>query len=416
MKLSTLILLCSLPVLLSGQSTPVSGAMNKKTAWNKTYKGVLADFHSVTIVLSSDYEQVSGYIVHDGDQIKHALHGEWPKNGRFQLQERDTNDRLTGYLTGQANDDQLKMDWMSADQSRMFQIQAFPESLIRIKSFVPSAEWIDVASQPSMQISVQKMEQGIVSGIVLKEGHFSRFEGYCLDGNCTIWNTVFQNAQQAPVRVQMKQKDQTTYKVTLNGTDYTGKIISTVPLAIRKFDNSFGFLDFVYPKLQSVAFETFVKSWIDPQWQEGVDFLKKANLENKSGRLVHRSSGWIEIFADNPSFISGIVTYIHPGTTKRIPFVLLKKEDAILSMTDLINTPQDIEKGSALALKTISDTEDPSYAEWLRKTGYAYLLPTAKGVIVATSFDMIYGDDMQLLPVDTGKELVKRKYWKYFGW
>jgi len=29
---------------------------------------------------------------------------------------------------------------------------------------------------------------------------------------------------------------------------------------------------------------------------------------------------------------------------------------------------------------------------------------------------MIYGDDLQLIPVEKCREMIKRKYWKNFGW
>ena len=60
---------------------------------------------------------------------------------------------------------------------------------------------------PPVSISVQKMDYGIVSGIANRDGHYTRFDGYCLDGTCSIWNTVFQNPDGAPIQVQMRQKD-----------------------------------------------------------------------------------------------------------------------------------------------------------------------------------------------------------------
>ena len=73
--------------------------------------------------------------------------GDWSTTGQFQLQERDEYDRLTGYLTGTITNDQVQMKWMSADQSRLFDVKAFPERLIKIKSFKPAAEWIEIAAE-----------------------------------------------------------------------------------------------------------------------------------------------------------------------------------------------------------------------------------------------------------------------------
>jgi hypothetical protein len=95
-----------------------------KISWEGTYEGVLADYHPVSIVLASDGKQVAGYLIHKGDNRSHRLYGDWNKD-QIQLQERDEYDRLTGYLKGTITNDQVNMEWMSADQSRIFSIIAF---------------------------------------------------------------------------------------------------------------------------------------------------------------------------------------------------------------------------------------------------------------------------------------------------
>src|SRR5207344_2126262 len=117
------LLMFSFVHVLSAQGTmdPWMQSQLKTITWNVKYKGVLADFHPVTIELASDQDQVVGYFIHDGDQRKHRLIGDWNKGEHFQLQERDENDRLTGYLVGTITKDELNMQWMSADQSRLFE-------------------------------------------------------------------------------------------------------------------------------------------------------------------------------------------------------------------------------------------------------------------------------------------------------
>ena len=383
-------------------------------SWATTYKGVLADFHPVTISLVSDNYHIAGYLIHDGDGKKHRLLGEASKNGQVQLQERDQNDRLTGYLTGTITKDQLLMDWISPEKNRMFQVRATPESLIKIKTFKPVSEWIQVSSAPSISMAVQKMDHGIVSGIANRDGHYTRFEGYCLDGSCSLWNTIIQNPTGAPIKVQMRQRDTQTYKATIDGVDYTGTIYSSLPLVVKRYDNSLGFLDFVYPQLGSEVFENWVKHFIDPMWEKGTAML--GGKSDANGRLVYRSSGWIEILEDNPQFTSGIVTFINPGDTKRTPFLWLKKEEIIMATQELYNVPEDATQASSLAVKSTAREDEEGYQAWLSKAGYPFMLPTSNGVAMATEFNMIYGDDICLLPETSGKAMIKRKYWKYFGW
>ncbi len=384
--------------------------------WHQTYEGVLADYHPVTITLASDNKHIAGYLTHKGDNRTHRLMGDWSKKDLFQLQERDEYDRLTGYLRGSITGDQVHMEWMSADQSRMFNIVAYPTNLIKVKNFKPVAEWILVDADQDIMVSVQKMDFGIVSGIAFREGQYSRFEGYCLDGMCSIWNTVLQNPDGPPIRIQMRQRDGLSYKAIIDGREYPATISSSIPLAVRQYDNSMGFLDFVYPQFESKTYDQWLGRWIDKVWTDGINHLTANNHPGTSGRLVHRSSGWIEIFEADENYISGMITYINPGSTRRESFIWLKKEDLFLSAADLLNAPGDMEKISGLMLELSGQDDDQEYMNWLRGAGYAYLVPSKKGIVLLTEFNMIYGDDIRSLPVDRSKAFIKKKYWKFFGW
>ena len=116
------------------------------------------------------------------------------------------------------------------------------------------------------------------------------------------------------------------------------------------------------------------------------------------------------------NYISGLATYINPGSTRRESFVLLKKEDLLIPTSDLLNSSSDLKKAEAMALKMKSPLQDEEYQSWLQKSGFQFLIPTREGIIMLTEFNMIYGDDIRLLPLDQSKEMIKRKYWKEFGW
>ncbi|MEP6646404.1 MAG: hypothetical protein ABJC12_04895 [Saprospiraceae bacterium] len=387
-----------------------------RVKWSQSYEGVLADYHSVLIILASDSVQIAGFLIHKGDKKSHRLLGDWKNKGVIDLQERDEYDRLTGYLKGTITKDQVKMEWMSPDQSRLFNIIAYPNTLIKIKNFKPNAEWIEIESSPPISISVQKMDYGIVSGIAHRNSVFTRFEGYCLDGTCSIWNTVLQNPDGAPIKVQMRQRDANNYKAVIDEKEYPATITSNIPLGIRLFDNSMGFLDFIYPKVESQIFDHWVSQWVDKTWNEGVAYLTSINQTSTADRLVHRSSGWIELLDAGENYLSGMATYINPGSTRREAFLFLKKEDVMVSTAELLNAESDFKKAEALALKLPDKSSDEEYKTWLHNAGYKYLIPTSKGIVMVTEFNMIYGDDIRLLPLEQSKGLIKKKYWRNFGW
>ncbi|MGB3078511.1 MAG: hypothetical protein WBB31_05480, partial [Saprospiraceae bacterium] len=177
-----------------------------------------------------------------------------------------------------------------------------------------------------------------------------------------------------------------------------------------------GFLDFIYPQLESKTYEAWVSNWVDKTWAEGVKYLTSLNETDGIERLVHRSSGWVEILDAGEDYVSGLATYINPGSTRRECFVLLKKEDIILPTSELINTASDLKKAESLAFKISGPQTDEEYETWLHKAGYKYLIPTREGVVMLTEFDMIYGDDIRLLSLEQSKLLIKKKYWRNFGW
>ncbi|MDQ3017877.1 MAG: hypothetical protein M3R25_14290 [Bacteroidota bacterium] len=386
--------------------------------WQQTFEGVLADYHPVTLILAYDSAQIAGVLIHKSDQRIHRLLGDRGKKDLFQLQERDEYDRLTGYLNGSISADQLHLEWMSADKSRLFDIVAYPSSIIKIKNFKPIAEWIKVDLVPEMYLSVQKMDYGIVSGIAKRNSEYSRFEGYCLDGSCSIWNTIIQNPGGAPIKLQMRQKDASIYKAVLDGKEYSASILKTFPLSTRHYDNSMGFLDFVYPELESPNFSTWLGSWLDKGWNDGISHLTSMNQPGSSGRLIHRSSGWIEIIDEADQYISGVITYINPGSIRRESFVWLKKDDLFLTASDLLNTPQDLAAaGNLLITRSLPHMDqDPEYNKWLTAAGYTHIIPSATGAVMLTDFSMTYGDNIRKLPVTESKTFFKKKYWRYFGW
>ena len=205
-------------------------------------------------------------------------------------------------------------------------------------------------------------------------------------------------------------------KVVIDGIESPGTITTSFPLVIRQFDNSFGFLDFIYPQFDSKVFEEWVNNWVNKTWTDGVNYLTSINQTGMSERLVHRSSGWIEILDASEDYISGIATYINPGGTRRESFVWLKKEDVILPSSELVNTVADYNKASTLALQSSDMTADEEYKLWLQNAGYKYLVPSREGIVMLTEFNMIYGDDIHLILQDESKELIKKKYWRNFGW
>ena len=417
MRYLTFLLILLMSGHAAGQSDTawIRGQLDRIT-WQKTYSGVLAEYHKVIIVLATDGHLVAGTLVHEGDSEVHRLIGDWNANKQMQLQERDINDRLTGYLRGDVSEDHLSMEWISADQKRAFRVNALPGDLIRIGGFKAVSEWIEVSTQPAMAISVQKMDFGMISGLLIRQGVVTRFEGRCQDGQCSIWNATLPGDDSRPTKLSMRQRSATAYTVGFNGGEYAGVITFTAPLKVNTFSNRAGFMDLVWPDLPGKTYAAWVEQLKTSFWPEEMKRLQAIEREDTGTRLAHRTSGWIEILEANEDMVSGLMTVTQPGSTRREAFVWLRREDELMTDEAWLNTPANGKDISLLALNNGHAETDASYMEWLRETGYAHTLPVRYGLLATTDFHIVYGDDLNALPASAVRPYVKKKYWRYFHW
>lgn len=373
---------------------------------------MLAEYHPVKFELASDGQDIAGYLIHTGDQKKHRISGDWSDNGLFQLQERDEYDRLTGYLTGIIKDDHLALKWMSVSQDRVFDIKASTEKIVSIRRTAPIAEWITTTSDPAFVFSVQKTELGKVFGLAIDGNRFVRFEGSCLDGTCSIWKASFIDPDGELVNLQMTQKSPSSYKATINNISGTATVRYSSPLVIQHEDNSNGFIDFTYPEIKGDTYS----QWIDSFQVADRTKLMATHDEEVSPRLSYRSSGWVEIVDETDDYISGLVTFINPDGGSRESFVLMKKEGELLMPELLFNEHVDFNTVSDLALATSIPEGDDIFYDWCSRVGYTCMVPTVNGLLVTTEFNAVYGDDLRCLSIAESKKIVRKKYWKYFGW
>lgn len=411
------LLLFVLPGLASAQAdTAWYRTQLDRIVWQRTYQGVLAEYHPVRISLATDRHLMAGSLVHAGETEVHRLIGDWSDNHRFLLQERDVEDRLTGYLRGEITEDHVDMEWISADQSRAFRIRAVPAQLIRIGGFRPVSEWIEVTAQPALSISVQKMDYGIISGLVIRDGVVSRFDGQCQDGQCSIWNATVAGPDGSRRKLSMRQRSATTYRVGFDGEEWPGTITGTYPLKLESYCNRAGFLDLVYPDFPGKAYAAWLSRVNAGFWPAELERLKALELEDPDSRLAYRVSGWVEILEANEDVVSGILTLALPGRTRREPFLWLRREDEVLTGTDWLNQPSQLRDIALLAVQRVQPGGKDSFHDWVRDAGYTHSLPTRFGLLALTDFHRVFGDDMTALPADQARSFVRKKYWKYFNW
>lgn len=384
--------------------------------WQKAYSGVLAEYHKVSITLATDRQLVAGLLLHEGDAEIHRLIGDWTDSRHFLLQERDVHDRLTGYLRGEAGEDHLDMEWLSADLKRSFRVRAVPDQLIRIGGFTPVAEWIEVNAKPAFSISVQKMELGMIAGLLIEEDRIMRFEGRCQDGQCSIWSASVTDENGRLGKLSMRQRSSSSYVVTYDGVDYAGAITYAMPLRLEAFCNRAGFLDLIYPDLSGKAFTAWIDRLKAGFWPQQVEQLRSIEREDTGMRLTHRSSGWIEILEANENMVSGLMTLTLPGQTRRTAFVWLRREDELLTDDAWLNLPVQRKDISLLALNARHALAEDAYGRWVQESGYAHTLPVRYGLVASTDFHLLFGDALCALPAAAVRLYVKKKYWRYFNW
>src|SRR5690606_729533 len=102
-----------------------------------------------------------------------------------------------------------------------------------------------------------------------------------------------------------------------------------------------------------------------------------------------------------------------PDSTFREAFLWLKREQEIVSQEDWLMGPIQQHTISSIAVEEGASAGD-EYGDWLRQAGYPHLVPVKSGLLATTQYHPFYGDDFQWVSAEKLKNLIKRKYWKYF--
>lgn len=411
MKAILIYILGSLFLVHSMHGQSVKEISLGKITWSKQYNGVIAEYHPIAISLSSDQKWIVGTIQKPGEKKLYHLTGEWRQGDKVLLQERDEFDRLTGYVKGTLADDHADLEWISADQSRIFSIHVLTNRLIKVGGFKPLMEWIECSD--GSYLSVQKMDYGWISGLHIDKGIISRMDGNCQDGQCSIWSGNAYNDQGSPVKLSCQQRSSTTYRILKDGKELTGTILFTTPLALREFSTSNGFMDLVYPQLDTTNFTGWLKEIIDPVWQKEEKRLLDFYSDRVEDRLTYRTSAWIEVTEENEQWVSGLLTIQLPDSIFRKTFLWLKKEKELSTEQEWLMGP--IQKSAIhdAALQEAVLQED-EYGNWIRDNGYTHVVPAKSGMIAITDFHSVYGDNFQLVNGIKAKDAIKKKYVKYF--
>src|SRR5690606_34685170 len=192
------------------------------------------------------------------------------------------------------------------------------------------------------------------------------FDGNCQDGQCSIWSaTVYDDGGNAhPLSCQ--QRTPTTYKIVLDKKEHKGNIAYTTTLAVREFSTANGFMDLVYPVIDTTTFTKWLMKIIDPVWKVQEDLLKNQSTHFAEDRLAFRTSAWIEIVEENEQWLSGLLTIQLPDSTFREAFLWLKREQEIVSQEDWLMGPIQQHTISSIAVEEGASAGD-EYGDWLRQ-------------------------------------------------
>lgn len=405
---STVVLFFMMSNIQSQSSKEIAG---NEILWSKDYTGVIAEYHPVSISLSSDKKWITGTIQKTGDPVKYYLSGEWKQGAKVLLQERDEFDRLTGYVKGTLADDHADLEWISADRSRIFSIHVYTNRLIKIGGFKPVMEWIECSD--GSFLSIQKMDFGWISGLLIQNEQVQRLDGNCQDGQCSIWSGSVYHERTKPTKLSCQQRTATTYRIVKDGKEVTGTIAGRTPLAVKAFSNANGFMDLVYPLLDTTRFTPWLMEMVGPSWNLEEKELKSLKSDHVEDRLAFRTSAWVEIAEDNDQWSSGILTMQMPDTVFRKSFIWSKKDKEVITESDWLMGPLQRDELQQTVMSQANPEED-DFGNWVRDVGYTYLLPVRYGLLTITEFDSFYGDSFFLLNSPKVKDAVKRKYSKYF--
>jgi hypothetical protein len=401
-------------------------APNTVLKWVKTYSGRMDDMSDIELLLGFDGKQCKGFLTYKESNTKLSLDGVLDGE-KLSLYELDEFKDTSGFLKGNLIEKTLIADWTNFNNTigSLVSCQEIIEKNIGT-SHCGENKWINkymiTHNGGNFEIILNRSNNGLLFGNSwIETGNLN----YYLKGEIKEDGDFFLNLSKNDGSDAGSFQGNIQNKQTL-GLDWatqagkhqflTFPLVETLSVGCYEYADYTNSYDVLYPKTRCLPcnawMERKIAAWLNKC--KG-SFASNPQKETPKTRATQRASAWTDISLWNDDLFCGTLTFTESwaddangisfnfdlNTGKEIKF-----EDLFIKKFDAHTWLEDYEKKEVAKLPMIADKE---FKNWIETEGFPLFLLQRDGIVLATPFHPVFGQQKISIPYSVLKPYLKKE-------
>lgn len=391
--------------------------------WQKTYKGRFDDAAVVEVSLGYDGKICRGFLVYPQSNTRIRLEGKMDTSG-FKLEERNDNQRVSGYISGRIQGKSLTAEWNNSDNSLGGRIEAEEVPLqapVNCSDNKWSSRYITRYNNARCDMVLVRAQGGILDGFmwIESDGETYRLKGEIKpDGTYELDALGEADRLVAIISGEFKAGQGTVCRWTGSGEKREFKFILKDHFQMGCYDYADynASFDVLHPHTVCEPCNT----WLDEQVRQWLEKCKSVfesqNLkQTPETRNVQRASAWPEITCWTDNLLSGYLTFsdTRSSETQGIAYnfdlkngKLINPEDLFVKSFSYKNWFSDFANKEMPKLPSFA--ADPQFRSWLVEEGFPLMVIRREGFELSTLFHPFYGRQTLFIPYSSIRNSLRK--------
>ena len=391
--------------------------------WQKTYKGRFDDAAVVEVSLGYDGKICRGFLVYPQSNTRIRLEGKMDTSG-FKLEERNDNQRVSGYISGRIQGKSLTAEWNNSDNSLGGRIEAEEVPLqapVNCSDNKWSSRYITRYNNARCDMVLVRAQGGILDGFlwIESDGTTYRLKGEAKsDGTYEMDALGEADRLVAIISGEFKAGQGTVCRWTGSGEKREFKFILKDHFQMGCYDYADynASFDVLHPHTVCEPCNT----WLDEQVKQWLEKCKSVfesqNLkQTPETRNVQRASAWPEITCWTDNLLSGYLTFsdTRSSETQGIAYnfdlkngKLINPEDLFVKSFSYKNWFSDFANKEMPKLPSFA--ADPQFRSWLVEEGFPLMVIRREGFELSTLFHPFYGRQTLFVPYSSIRNSLRK--------
>jgi hypothetical protein len=399
---------------------------NTKLQWIKKFTGRMDDVSDVELTLGFDGKYCKGFLTYIESQSKLKLDGTFDENG-LQLVEIDSNRDTSGFLKGKILDKNLFAEWTNFNNSIGSIIECEETDVAKIGlSHCGDNKWINKYNinynGGNFEIILSRFNNGLLFGKCwIETGNLN----YTLKGEINDNGDFFINLTKTD-GTEAGSFQGTMLQIQTLNLDWATKagkhqyltfpMIETLSVGCYEYADYSNSYDVLYPKTRCIACNTWMERKVT-NWLTKCkgSFASNPQKQNPSNRAAQRASGWVDISLWNDDLFCGTLTFTESWADEpngiSFNFDLntgkeIKLEDLFLKNFDAKNWIESFKTKEIAKLPQIAEKD---FKNWIDQEGFPLLMLQREGIVLATTFHPVFGQQKIMIPYTVLKPYLKKE-------